>query len=133
MSLEDNLATTRAYADAWVKGDIAAVFALYHDDFTLHYFGESPLAGDHVGKAAAVATLGKVQQITNRKVVEVHDIMAGEDHSAILVHEHWDQGGRTLDVRRLLVFHLRDGMLFECWLYDDDQRAVDKFWSAAGA
>jgi hypothetical protein len=86
-----------------------------------------------VGKAASVATLGKVQQITNRKIVEIHDIMAGEGHSAILVHERWDQPDRKLDVRRVLVFHLKDGKLYECWLYDDDQRAVDTFWANAGA
>jgi hypothetical protein len=36
-------------------------------------------------------------------------------------------------VRRVLVFHLKDGKLYECWLYDDDQRAVDEFWSSADA
>ncbi len=52
---EQTKAVIRAYCDAWQRGDVAAIFALYHDDFTLHYFGRSPLAGDHAGKAAAVA------------------------------------------------------------------------------
>ncbi len=34
----------RAYADAWSAGDLQAVIAAYHEQFTLHYSGESPLA-----------------------------------------------------------------------------------------
>jgi ketosteroid isomerase-like protein len=126
---EANEAVVRAYAEAWEKGDVAAIFGLYHDDFTLHYFGQSPLAGDHVGKAAAVAALGKVQQLTNRKLIEVHDVLAGEEHGAVLARESFERDGRKLDVRRVLVYHLKEGKLAECWLFDDDQHAVDEFWS----
>jgi ketosteroid isomerase-like protein len=131
MSQADNAAALRAYADAWQRGDAAAILALYSDDFTLHYFGRSPLAGDHVGKAAALATLAKVQQLTNRRLIEVHDVLAGDDHGAVLARERFERDGRTLDVRRVFVYHVRDGQLSECWLYDDDQRAVDEFWSDA--
>jgi ketosteroid isomerase-like protein len=127
---EANRAAVQAYADAWRTGDAAALVGLYHDDFTLHYFGTSSLAGDHAGKAAALATLAKVQQLTNRKLVKVHDVLAGEGHGALLAIERWERDGRTLDVRRVLVYHVRDGKLAECWIFDDDQRAVDEFWSA---
>ncbi|HEY5640106.1 MAG TPA: nuclear transport factor 2 family protein [Dehalococcoidia bacterium] len=126
---DETAATVRAYADAWRNGDAAALVALYADGFTLHYFGRSPLAGDHAGKATALATLAKVQQLTSRKLVEVHDVLAGDDHGAILAHERWDHGGHTLDVRRVLVYHVKDGKLSECWIYDDDQRAVDEVWT----
>jgi len=119
-----------AYARAWQDGDAATLVGLYHDDFKLHYFGRSPLAGDHVGKPAALAALAKVQLLTNRKLVTVHDVLSGPGHGAILAHEHWSKDGRELDVRRVLVYHIRDGKLSECWLYDDDQRAVDEFWTA---
>jgi ketosteroid isomerase-like protein len=125
-----NARVVTAYARAWQDGDAATIVALYHDDITLHYFGQSPLAGDHVGKPAALAVLAKVQELTNRKLVKVHDVLAGPGHGAILAHENWSKDGRELDVRRVLVYHIRDGKLSECWLYDDDQRAVDEFWSA---
>ena len=125
-----NAAVVTAYARAWQDGDATSLVGLYHDDFTLHYFGRSPLAGDHVGKPAALAALTKVQQLTNRKLVKVHDVLAGPGHGCVLAHEHWSKDGRELDVRRVLVYHIRDGKLSECWLYDDDQRAVDEFWSA---
>ena len=125
-----NHAVIAQYARAWQDGDAPTLVGLYHDEFTLHYFGRSPLAGDHVGKMAALQALAKVQRLTNRKVVKVHDVLAGPGHGAILGREHWSRDGRELDVERVLVFHLRDGKLSECWVYDDDQRAVDEFWSA---
>ena len=120
----------RAYCEAWEKGDVAAIFGLYHDDFTLHYFGRSPMAGDHVGKMAAVAALGKVQVLTNRKLLSIHDVLSSADHGAVLAKERFERDGKTLEVNRILLYHVRDGKLAECWLFDDDQRAMDEFWGA---
>lgn len=64
MSAAANLAVARRYANAWRAGDLTAIFACYHDAFTLHYGGGSSLAGDHVGKAAALQTLAEVGQRT---------------------------------------------------------------------
>ena len=127
---EQNESTLRAYCEAWEAGDVGAIFGLYHDDFTLHYFGRSPMAGDHVGKAAAVAALGKVQQLTNRKLLSIHDVLSSADHGVVLARERFEQGGKTLEVNRILLYHVCDGKLAECWLFDDDQRAVDEFWGA---
>lgn len=125
----DNHAVVEAYARAWEAGDAATLIGLYHDEFVLHYFGQSPLAGDHVGKPAALAALAKVQQLTNRKLIKVHDVLSGPGHGAVLAHERWERDGKTLEVHRVLLYHVRDGKLSECWLYDEDQRAVDEFWS----
>ena len=56
---EVRAAVTR-YATAWLAGDRAAIAACYHDEFTLHYAGQNPLAGTHRGKAAALAALAEV-------------------------------------------------------------------------
>jgi ketosteroid isomerase-like protein len=128
-SREETESVVRAYCEAWEAGDVSGIFGLYHDDFTLHYFGRSPMAGDHVGKAAAVAALVKVQTLTNRKLIEIHDVLSSADHGAVLARERFEQSGKTLEVNRILLYHVKDGKLAECWLFDDDQRAVDDFWS----
>jgi uncharacterized protein len=119
----------RRYCDAWLKGDLAELVDCYHDDLVLHYFGRSPLAGEHRGKAAALAVLAKVQQLTNRQLLEIHDVLASDDHAVVLARERFERDGRRLDVNRTLVYHVRDGKLVEGWIYDDDQRSVDEFWS----
>ena len=115
------------YARAWLAGDRAALAACYHDDFTLHYFGRNPLAGDHAGKATALGILTEVTRRTNRRLLAIIDIMAGPERGALLVREHLERDGRTADVERLLVYTVRDGLLSECWVYDQDQALVDPF------
>jgi ketosteroid isomerase-like protein len=117
------------YAAAWLAGDRAAMAACYHDEFCLHYAGQNPLAGTHRGKTAAFAVLAEVTQRTNRKLLDVEDVMAGPRRGAILVRELFTRDGRTAEVERLLVYSVRDGLLFECWVYDRDQAAVDAFFA----
>jgi ketosteroid isomerase-like protein len=119
-------AVTR-YATAWLGGDRAALAACYHDDFTLHYSGRNPLAGDHSGKAAALAILAEVTRRTNRKLLAIIDIMAGPERGALLVRERFERDGKIAELERLLVYAVRDGLLGECWVYDQDQALVDAF------
>lgn len=124
-----NAAVIRRYCEAWRNGDVPTLVDCYHDDLVLHYFGRSPLAGEHRGKPAALAVLARVQELTSRRLLEIHDVLASEDHAVVLARERFERAGRQLDVNRVLVYHVRDGKLVECWLYDEDQRAVDEFWS----
>jgi ketosteroid isomerase-like protein len=115
------------YASAWLAGDRAALAACYHDDFTLHYFGRNPLAGDHEGKAVALGVLAEVTRRTNRRLLAIVDVMAGPERGALLVRERFERDGKAAEVERLLVYAVRDGLLSACWVYDQDQAAVDAF------
>lgn len=126
-AVERNRQSLGRYASAWLAGDRAALAACYHDDFTLHYFGRNPLAGDHSGKAAALGILAEVTRRTNRRLLAIIDIMAGPERSALLVRERFERDGKTAEVERLLVYAVRDGLLSECWVYDQDQAMVDAF------
>jgi uncharacterized protein len=123
------LEVARKYADAWVAGDAATLIGLYADDVVLHYFGQSPLAGDHAGKPAALAALARVSAQTKRGTPEVHDIIASDTHAAILAKESWMDGETPVTVNRILLYHVSDGQLTECWIYDEDQRLVDAIFS----
>jgi ketosteroid isomerase-like protein len=115
------------YAAAWLAGDRQAMLASYHDDFTLHYFGRNPLAGIHRGKPAALAILAEVTRRTHRKLSGVVDVMAGSERGALLVREIFQRDGKTAEVERLLVYSVRDELLWQCWVYDQDQALVDAF------
>ena len=125
--------TVRRYAEAWRRNDIAEVFDLYHDDFVLHYFGRSPLAGDHVGKEAAIAVLVEATQRSGRQLDEIEDVLAGATFGAIVAREGVGRGDDLRVVRRVFLYKVRDGKLAECWLYDEDQRAIDDLWSTAAS
>ena len=115
------------YASAWLAGDRPALAACYHDDFTLHYFGRHPLAGDHRGKMAALAILAEVTRRTSRKLLGIVDIMAGPERGALLVRERFERDGKAREFERLLVYVVRDGLLGECWVWDQDQAAIDAY------
>lgn len=105
---------------------MAAIIACYHDDFTLHYFGKNALSGDHVGKRAALGTLADFGKRTNRKFVCIVSTMAGETRGAIIARERLGTGSDAVEVERLLVYAVRDGLLSECWIYDQDQVLIDR-------
>lgn len=125
MSIEGAL---KNYRDAWLAGDLARIVDAYHDDFVLHYFGESPLAGTHTGKEAALAALAQATTRSQRELVEVTDVLVGESLGAIVAVERLGPDRR--EVRRVLLYSVRDGKLAEASLYDEDQRFIDQLWSA---
>ena len=83
--IENVRAAVTRYATAWLAGDRAKMAACYHDEFTLHYAGQNPLAGVHRGKQAAFAALAEVARRANRKLLGIDDVMAGPRRGAILV------------------------------------------------
>lgn len=120
-------AVLRSYAEAWLAADLEQVLGAYHEDFVLHYMGESPLAGTHEGREAALQILGLASFRTSRKLVEVEDVLVGDEFGALVAIE--DLGDPPSRVRRLLLYRVLDGKLGECWLFDEDQRFIDRLWS----
>lgn len=115
-----------AYANAWARGDLGTIMASYHDDFELTYFGSNPLAGHHVGKAAALAAMGEFSRRTARQFVGIQSVMAGADRGAIIARERFGTGDGVMEVDRVLVYTVADGKLRKCWVYDGDQAAIDR-------
>jgi len=124
--MTDPESVVRAYTDAWLAGDLAAVVDLYHDDLVLHYGGSHSLTGDHVGKDAALTALLTVQARTERVPVAVLDVMASADHATAWVRERWTVDGEQRELTRVLVYRVAGGRLAECWLYDTDTELVDR-------
>jgi ketosteroid isomerase-like protein len=109
--MDETMETLRAYSEAWRRGDMKALTALYADDFTLHYPGTHSLAGIHSGKAAALAVLREVSARTQRKLVEVLDVMSGSHRGAIQVIERWHRGEREALVDRVFVYEVSNRQL----------------------
>jgi ketosteroid isomerase-like protein len=131
MSSPDEIATTlHSYAEVWRAGDLDKILASYHDDIVLHYMGDSPLAGSHVGRAAAFEVLGLATLRSSRRLIEIEDVLVGRRLGALLAVEELGDPPRRM--RRVLVYRVHEFRLRECWLYDEDQRFVDHLWSQEG-
>jgi uncharacterized protein len=118
-------AVLRAYARAWTAGDLGALVALYDDEVVLHWSGRHGLAGSHAGKPAALTALAEMALRTNRELVEVVDILAGETRGAIIAHERLGHGAARVVVERTLVYRVGGGRILECWVRESDQALID--------
>lgn len=125
-----NLAAVRRYVDAWLAGDFPGMMATYADGFVLHWFGDNPFAKTMRGKAEAIGALMEFTRRTDRKLAGVVDVMAGPERATVIVREQLTIGGATRVVERVLVYRVEDGLLAECWVYDQDQRLIDQALSA---
>jgi ketosteroid isomerase-like protein len=120
-----NRTVLERYAAAWLAGDLPGIIGSYHDEFILHYHGTSDLAGTYVGKEASLRALVEFSQRSERRLVEVTDILVGQTGGALLVRESLGAGDMRFETDRVLVYRVRADLLAECWVYDTDTARVD--------
>ncbi len=128
-STEQAREVAERYATAWAADDLAGILDCYAEAFTLHYFGNNPFTGHHVGKDAALATLLEVGSRAPRKLVAVDEILAGPAAAVLVVREEIAVEGVATVIRRVLRYRIADGRFTECWLYEEDQALIDRAWS----
>jgi ketosteroid isomerase-like protein len=120
----------RGYA-AFAAGDMATLDDLFADDIVWHVGGRGPLSGDHEGKEAVMAYFGRLAQETGGNFrIELHDMLANDEHVVALTAASAERQGKSLDnARGVQVFHIRDGKVTESWFHSGDQYADDEFFS----
>jgi ketosteroid isomerase-like protein len=124
---EENL--RKAY-EAFGRGEIDGVMALLADDIQWHVPGQSPVAGDYSGKEEVGGFFMKLMELSEGTFrVDVHDVLANDEHAVGLVKLTAKRDGKSLDVNDVHVWHVRDGRFSEFWGQLHDQYAWDEFWS----
>jgi uncharacterized protein len=119
----------RGYA-AYTSGDMDTINGLFADDVVWHVAGRSPIAGDYTGKEEVFGFFGKLQELSGgTSTVQVHDLLADDEHGVAIVTESATRDGHTYEGRTTHVLHLRDGKVTEFWDAHIDQYAADEFWS----
>jgi uncharacterized protein len=112
---------------AFAKGDFAALDELFAEDLLWHEVGRNQLAGEYRGRDAVYGFFGQLMQVTEGTFhLDVHTILADDEHAVALVVTTARKGDRTMMVNDVHVFHLRDGKVAEFWTASTDQYAVDE-------
>jgi ketosteroid isomerase-like protein len=117
---------------AFASRDYAALAELFADDVVWHNHGRNPLSGDFAGKQVVFAMMGQMLEMNEGAgEYEVHDIVANNDHAVVLLRARTSRPVRdkSLDVKEVHVYHMRDGKIAEAWVFSEDQRINDEFWS----
>ena len=130
MAEHPNVGLLRRGYEAFAKGDMATITELWSEDIVWHWPGAGALCGDHVGRDAVFAVFGRMAELSGGDFgVEVHDVLANDEHAVALTRSIGNRQGKQLDVSNVDIYHIRDGKVMEFWSFPEDQRAEDEFWS----
>ena len=114
---------------AFQNGDLDAVRTLFAPDIVWHVPGKSHLAGDHAGVDNVIGLFTRQFEETGGNFkVEVHDILANDEHAVALGTVIASKGGKSLRDNYTQVAHFKGDQLVESWIFDEKQDEVDAFW-----
>ncbi len=120
----------RGYA-AFNAGDVAALAELFDEDSSWHTPGQSPIAGDYLGRDAVLGLLGRYESDTAGTLgAQLLSVTAGDDGRVVGIHRTTgERNGRRLDGGCCVVFEIRDGKIVDGREHFFDLHAWDEFWS----
>jgi ketosteroid isomerase-like protein len=99
------------------------------EDGVWHTGGRGRFAGDKQGRDACFAYFGEIAEATNGTFrAELHDVTASDEHGVGINTCTGERDGRRLNLKEVLVFHLRDGQVAEAWEHYEDTQTWDEFF-----
>ncbi len=129
----------RSTYDEFIKGGIGAVIALFSDDAVWHIGGRNRFSRDWHGKYGVNDFFRELFDFTlGTFELEVRDVMAGDEHVAVLAHERARRDGKLHDLDTIHLWRVRnqwwqrgqkEGVLLEFWRYPADPYADDEFFA----
>jgi uncharacterized protein len=123
-------AVVRRFIDAMVARDVGAIAGCFTEDVVFHIAGRNALSGDHRGKQEVMTRLFQAwEEAFGGLEIDVHDVLADDDHVVVLSDRRATRDNRTLEMRSASVYHVRDGLIAEAWLFEWDPYAIDEFLS----
>jgi len=119
----------RGYA-AFQSGDLESLRSLLAPDVVWNVPGRNRFAGIFRGVDDVLKLFMQQFQETNGTFrVEVHDILANDDHAVALATVSAERNGKSVSDRYTHVAHFKEGKLTESWICDENLYAIDEFWA----
>ncbi|MGI9146455.1 MAG: nuclear transport factor 2 family protein [Chloroflexota bacterium] len=131
MSAQSNAAALREGYEAFSRGDMDTLRnEVFSRDIVWHQGGRNQTSGEYRGVDAVLGLFGKLHQLTDGTFsVELHDVLATEEHVVALAKSNGQRGGKTLQHGEYShICHFQDGKLSEAWVVDVDPYEVDEFF-----
>lgn len=114
---------------AFQSGDMDTLRQLFAPDLVWHAPGKNHLSGDYTGIDDVLGLFMKqFEETAGAFKVEVHDILANDEHGVALATVSGDREGKKLDDRYVHSVHFKDGRLTESWIFGEHQDEEDAFW-----
>jgi ketosteroid isomerase-like protein len=128
MSAAENTDRIRAGYTAFNSGDVPALVDLFAEDIVWHFPGTSKLAGEHVGRDAALGALGAYGAASNGTLqANLVDLVANGDRVLGWARDTAANATGALDIDSIVIFTLRDGKVTDGQQIVSDPTALDAF------
>jgi len=129
VSAEDNVNLLRRAHKVFAARDVEAAMSLFTEDAVWHAPGGGALAGVKRGRDQVLEYSAELlTRSADVLRLDVHDVLAGEDHGVSLLQQHAERDGEVFDHHVVLVVHTRDGQFSEVWEFHEDDSEYDRFW-----
>ncbi len=126
MDIHPNAEIVRRAFDAYAAGDLNGLGAAFADDTVWHVPGTNRFSGRFAGREAALDRLRRMSEAGIVTELEVHDVVANDEHVVALVHLHVSNAqGQRYDQQQVQVWHMRAGRCHEYWAMNQDQAVLD--------
>ncbi len=131
MTEHPNIENARRGYAAFGSGDLATLAELIADDAVWHAQGVGPLSGDYHGRDQVFGFFGRLAEETGGTFrLDVHDILANDEHTAVLATLTASRGGKSIEVPVVNVSHNDgNGRITEFWTSTTDPQAALDFWA----
>jgi uncharacterized protein len=121
----------RSATEALSKRDMETFFSHQAEDVVLHFPGRGPMAGDYRGRDGMGRLFQQQQQMLDAPPeIEIHDVLASDDHAVVLNRVRATKGGQTTEQQQVVVMHIEGGKITETWLQFSDQQGLDEIASS---
>ena len=135
---QDNARVVRQFLEGVLTGEFRK--ELVADDIVWHMGGNNQVSGDYRGHDGIGRLFAKMGELIGsptagkpgvEHAVELHDMLASDDHVVVLWRRRGRRGDVTLDSPGVGVYHVRDGKVAEVWVVHWDQPAADAYFGSA--
>jgi ketosteroid isomerase-like protein len=126
-----NAEIVRRLFRAFAERNVATVNSLIAEEAVWTFPGQrGQIAGEHRGREAIAALLGKVLVLTSGTFhLDLHDVTASDENAVALFTGSGQRNGKTLNNPTALVITIRDGRCADFREFVWNLPEVDDFWS----
>jgi ketosteroid isomerase-like protein len=125
------LTLERLYSD-FSRGDIASVLAACADTVTFQVPGKSRLAGKYTRENFEKGFHTQLQELSGGTFeLEVHDILAGDQHAAVLATSKLSRNGKSVELRTVHIWRFQGAKPLAGYEYPRDLYQYDATWDPA--
>ena len=125
-----NAAVIRSAYDAFARGNVPAVFAVFDAAITWHVPGNGPLSGTFTGHDAIADFFRRTMELSSGTFsIDVHNVLAEDDLVVALVTVNAQRNSVSASFPEVHVWRMKDGKAVSFCEYQGDEQREDRFWS----